>query len=240
MKKICILMAFAFSAASFAEFKLDPIGEEVILPSEYPKVSFVGKFNTGRSGSIKGKDFKIPLGSSFGGGMLIDVGLYQYFSAGVMLSMDYATHATHGFESFTPSLDFFARPKISFFDCLTFYSRLSAGASVLFGMPNIFLKRYGSEDVKSMMNAEYTSFHYALVHPGMNASATIGVEYFPTSRIGLSLEAGLSSSYYYVTKSEMMEKIYDAQAGMYIEQQTNPFWLNTFEIPVMLNINVIL
>ncbi len=240
MRNLGIFLALVFSAASFAEYKLEPIGEEVILSSEYPKVLFFGKVNSGRRVGIAGKDLSIPFSPSVGGGMLIDVGLFEYFSAGAMFFGDYSSHPVHGFESFSTTLDFFARPKISFFDCLTLYSRLGIGASVLMGIPAILFKNNATGNASSIIATEFSSPHYGFAHPGVNASASIGVEYFPIPRIGLSFEAGISSTYYHVTKSDIMREVARDLGGHSLEDGAKPFWLSSLEIPIMLSLNIIL
>lgn len=243
MKNLGFLVALVLSASSYGASKFEQIGEEVIIPSEYPKFSLFGKYNSFRHGSIRGQDIQTDLSSFFGGGAYIDVPLYDNFSAGAILNFDINANAKE-FDSIVARFSMFARPKISFFDCLTIFSRLGFGPSVFIGLPHDIIMEHASTDVVNRMQGTYNArinqaaLKYSPINPGVHGLATIGLEYFPTSRLGLSLEWGIWADYIFVSESKIVGGY--IERNLHEDRHPDPYNYLVYEMPFILSLNIIL
>lgn len=245
-------MALALSLSSIVH-SAEQIGEEYIKPIEYPKYIFMGHFSNMRQGSLD-KTLKAPLATNYGGSIGFDVGLYKYFNAGALLSLD-----TSGFSPNDLTylhLTLFARPQITLFERLSIFARLGAGPSAMIGIPPSYFKTI-NEDLKKQIN-EKLNFPINMASAGIHGMATIGVEYFPFSRFGITAEWGILADYIWVRPTdqsyriqsnerrlredpnlppeeriEIMEEIERMKSG-----RTYSFFL--FEMPFMISLNIIL
>src|SRR5580658_1194704 len=126
MKNLKLLLVFAlFSNIIFSQNY--SIGKEKILPLEFPKYSLSSFYNGLRYASIN--KYSTKLGNNYGLGIFFDVGLYPNLSAGAEISV--AGNLSNSLEPMNYRLEIFARPKITFFERLSLFARLTGGLSVL-------------------------------------------------------------------------------------------------------------
>lgn len=233
MKKvlaILLLSKIAFSTDA-------PLGTEKIKPIEYPKYTLTGYYNSFRYGGIAGEEMG-KLNQTYGLRLSFDVGLYRYLNAGAGLSM------TGTMNSDNPAnyrLSFFMRPKIAFLDDrLAFFTRIGGGPSVLFiNSPIENLKKSLPPSAAKVVAQKYNCPYYSDINPGVHGFATVGVEYFPISRFGISLEWGILADYFYVSKSESLKRKIEKERGSIGDKAPYSFGYLDLEAPITLSLNLI-
>jgi hypothetical protein len=230
------LTLFMVSSQSTAE----PVGEDTYNPHKSYNFSIFGKYNSFRHGSI-GSDIQSPLYRSFGGGMAFDVGFHKYMSAGAMLSFDTAKNEAFSLESTSNRLSAFFRPKITFWDSLTLFSRLSAGPSLMFAWPHRSIAMQGSPSMQEKIKEEFPAYDYNPAHFGVHSMAAIGLEYSPFSRLSFSLEWGIMAEYIFVSRSKFIRDLQVESLGRAENDKSSPESYRYFgyEMPLTLSVNMI-
>lgn len=213
----------------------EKIGHEYIESSEYPKFSVMGQYGFNKFGKILGHEgMSGKAKGDFGGGLLFDVPLNKYFAAGAGISVS-MRNAKKG-DPIISRFSFLARPKISFFNKLTLFARFGLGLDVMLLQPLVQLSEV-NDDVRQRVGETFGSgVRIALASPGINAGATIGIEYFPISRIGFSVEWGIRADLFHIRKSELLERY-----GI-VDPIIPPNYFNYFvyDMPLMATIHIIL
>lgn len=250
MRSFNVMLILAlFSSANIGAFEDVRIGEEIIKPISYPKFSLMGQYNWIRQGSILGKDITTPLFSTFGGGLALDVGLYKYMNAGVIISTN-AGKVLKDSEPVYSRLTVFARPLFTFFDRLNLFSRLGGGLSVLSGTLIGFgplpgnLQVVGSASVRRKLDQSFdkSAVSHSLFNPGIHGVATIGIEYFPFSRFGVALEWGIWADFIFIGESAFFNQLNEegARHGQPLKPRAQPFRYFSYDLPLTLTLSFIL
>lgn len=228
------LILVLFSGLVFGSSFDVPIGKERIISPEYPKFLLNTTFNTMRYGGITNGP-RGMLSHTYGMSFGFDVQVYKYFHAGATLGI--LTNFTNKVEPIHYRFNMFARPVITFFDCLTLFTRLGGGLGIILDSPVETLKKSLPD---TGIGQKYHSKYYGDISPGVHGLATIGIEYFPFSRLGLSLEWGILAEYLHISKSEQqrkkLEKLTDSAIN---DDAPSSFGYFAYEFPISLNLNII-
>lgn len=242
MRYLILLVSLIYSTASLTEPPADRIGEEFITPIAYPKYNFYGAYSGLRWGLMDHKIYS-PLRNTFPAGVGFDVGLYKYFNAGAMLSIALGdvskTQLPYG------RLSLFGRPQITFFDRLSIFSKIGGGLSFFLGRPDAYLSSINDQ----LAGIKDYFFETKDINAGLNGIATIGIEYFPFSRVGLSVEWGIWADYFLVRhvpsekwrEEDSRERGREGRGseGLWRDKGKNYGFLS-YEFPVMLTLSIIL
>jgi hypothetical protein len=240
--KIFSGLLYFFSLQLNAEHNF-AIGEEVIKPINYPKFSLSGEYNFMRHVAILGySDFNVKASNNYGAALSFETGLYKYLNAGAIISSSFLSPKEDN-EPFYLRFSLFAKPVFSFLDCLSIYGRFGGGLSVgAYG--NVLthltgLSRGQSADMASMLGNSQ-DYKYVLF-PGLNGSATIGLEYFPISRFGIGIEWGIRANIFYFRQENVREGSIDGETGeVYVLKGPKALFSVIYETPLMLTFHVIL
>ncbi len=233
MKKVLAILLLSKIA-----FSTDvPLGTERIKPIEYPKYTLTGYYNSFRYGGITGEEMG-RLNPTYGLKLSFDVGLYRYLNAGAGLSI------TGTMDSDNPAhyrLSFFMRPKVAFFeDRLAIFTRIGGGPTVMFNnSPIENLKKSLPPSAAQVVAQKYNCPYYSDINPGVHGLATIGIEYFPISRLGLTLEWGILADYLHVSKSESLKRKIEKERGPINDTAPYSFGYLDLEAPITLSLNLI-
>ncbi|MCA9507419.1 MAG: hypothetical protein KC505_03235 [Myxococcales bacterium] len=181
-------------------------GEEYILPLKYPKFFASTDYNMMRNfhGFLSSKlrhSFDNNWNLKFG----FDVGLYKYFNAGVILSNTIPKNFTNAkFEPIFMHFSLYGKPYLPLGNRFSVFTRFGGGISI--SLVNILhhLRKNGSDTLRQEIRNLYHEQGYADLSPGAHAFASIGMEVFPFSRLGLALECGIQAEYYYSSKGSSL------------------------------------
>lgn len=233
-KLINVLALFWLSLPLIGESEV-PLGEETIQPLKYPKFSLSMDYNLGR----KFHDFADPklredLANQFGGALSFEAGLYEYFNAGAIFSVNMAKLTK--LEPLHIRLSLFGKPYIALTDRFGVFGRVGAGISSaisVFAM-NGYLSQEGSSTIKRELKRVYKEGSYSMIAYGANTFASLGVEYFPFSRFGLALEAGIRAEFFRASKTNnLFTRKTDARAP-------SALCYMIYEFPISLMLHIIL
>lgn len=239
MRYLILLVSLFYAAMSLSEQPADRIGEEFITPIAYPKYNFYGAYSGLRWGMIDQK-IHSPLRSTFPAGVGFDVGLYKYFNAGAILS--FSTGDLSKTQLFYGRLALFARPQITFFDRLSLFTRLGGGLGFFLGRPDAYFASIN----KQLPGIEDYFFSIKDINAGLNGMATIGVEYFPFSRVGFSVEWGIWADYFLVRhvprNKPRREDSREREEGEseFIRDIGKNYGFLSYELPIMITLSIIL
>lgn len=235
MKNFTILFLLMFGAGLA---QAEDIGEEYIQPLKYPKLSLMGEYGIWRNYQGFSKELHAPLPNEWGGGIGIDVGLYRYMNAGVLFSNNFASDIKTDRSPFYIRVALFAKPFIPIGNRFSIFSRIGGGFSVAVSNMLEHLYRTGSNEVVERLHRVYKNQDYAELAPGANAMVSLGIEAFPFTRFGLSLEWVVRAEYFYCSRGSAVKELME-------ESKSDPLAPNTFhylkfDAPIFLNFHIIL
>ncbi len=237
MKKLnIVILLFLAACRSFAQ---EPdIGEEYIEPLKYPKLSLSGEYGILRKfrGFSEGLSGAIP--TEWGGAIGIDVGLYRYFNAGVIFSTNLPLNNEETGEPFFMRFTLFAKPYIPIGERFSFFSRIGGGISYSAMSMLGHLYIVADDKLKTNLQKTYYTQDYSLLSPGANAMASLGMEFFPFSRIGFALEWAFRMEYYYSSRGSFLAKYLGI--NKVVREAPNSFQYLKFDMPIFLTLHVIL
>lgn len=236
MKKVIIYILLVYwPALSVLAGDEVGIGQETVRPLKYPKFSLSGDYNIGKrflGFADSGLRFNLP--PRFGAALSFEAGLHKYFNAGALVGFNIPTDIVRYGEPLHYRLSLFAKPYFSLSDRIGFFARVGGGISASSGSMNGWLARF--PDAKTKLQSVYRGAHYSFSSFGGNAFATLGLEFFPVSRVGLALEAGIRADIFYAKKEEYR--------GFSDEgtKPSGPSWLSylLYEFPLGLTLHIIL
>lgn len=241
MRHLVRLVALTLFSVALSSHSMAEHVDESYKPSGFYNFSIFGKYNSFRHGSITGQGIESPLYRSFGGGMAFDLGVYKYMSTGAMLSFDTAKNEAFSLESSSTRLSLFVKPKMTFFDCLTIFSRASAGPGLMFAWPHRSIAMQ-SPELQEKIKETFPAYDYNPAHFGLHAGASIGLEYSPFSRMSFSLEYGILSDYIFVSRSKFVRDLQlEAMEGNQQIEKASPesYRYFSYEMPLTLSLNMI-
>jgi len=223
---------------SFPLFAAEPlgIGQEKVIPIMYPKFSLTGDYSMARKFiGLADSKLRENLDNEFGSALSFEAGLYKYFNAGALFSFNMPTNITKSLP-FHLRLSLFAKPLIPLGERVSFFSRVGGGISSIICHPslNYKLAAKGSEAIRAEIERVYDEQSYDAFGFGGNAFASIGIEYFPFSRVGLALEGGI--------RAEIVSAKKNPPPPRMPPKQATPNWLSYFVygFPVSLTLQIIL
>lgn len=207
------------------------IGEETILPLKYPKFSLMADYGLKRS--FHGFDdvkLREKLSASYNAFLSFEAGLYKYLNAGAAIGFNAPAFRKN--EPLHIRLLLFAKPYVALGERVALFARLGGGISSALSGSSIkghFMK-VGSNSIKAELLRVYKDGSYDLAY-GAITQASIGIEYFPFTRVGISLEGGIRSEFFRANKD------------MYGNSSTEaPAALNymIYEFPIGLTLHIII
>lgn len=239
VKKTLILFLCALTCSSHVVADREAgIGEEYITPLSYPKFSILGDYDMARNFyGFADPSLRYKLGGQhFGAGMSFEAGLCQYFNAGAFFSIDSAHLDPEG-EPILMRFALFGKPYLPLGDRFGIFARVSGGIAsslMMSGDMKAYL-RYIQPDALADLARVYKGQPYTSGHYGGMGSATIGIEYFPFSRMGVALEWGIRASIYRTSRNMLfLGKVNDVPGA------PNAFNFMIYEMPLSLTLQAIL
>ncbi len=240
MKKNLFIPAVLFiTIISLAVYSVESedmaLGEEYIQPLRYPKSSATFEYTMLRNfHGFGSENLKTNLPDNLGVALSFEAGLYKYLNAGALFSASIA-HTPHRSAPTHMRMSLFAKPYIPIGDRVSFFSRLGGGLTVSF--LNYLVYFNSNKASYSNFNSDiFGAQEYALFPFGGNIMATIGVEYFPFSRVGLAFECGFRGDFIYAKKSHFLT---DLGVDATKKDSPNSFSYLVYELPLMLTLQVI-
>ena len=213
------------------------IGQEQIKPIEFPKFTLSSDYSVGRFGKFLGEDnISANLPSEFGAGISFDVGLFRYFNAGAGFSATFGNVLKS--EPIYLRFDIFGKPVIRLHDRVSIFGRFGVGPSILIVNPIRLHRDISTARVVRAMDRIYGEQQYAELGPGVHGSALIGVEAFPFSRFGIAIEFGVRADFFYLGKSDLLEKISKQKFSKASAPASIKYF--SYEFPIMLSLHIIL
>jgi hypothetical protein len=240
LKKILGLISLIIFASSGRAEEFG-IGEEYIEPLKYPKFFLTADYAFGRSfHGFDDKALRYELDKSKNVAIGFEAGLLKYLNAGAMLSFNIPEFRR--LEPVHYRFAFFAKPFYQFTNNFGVFARFGAGISSTLGLIKYHLI-YNHHERAAVLERVYKNQNYSEFGPGALGMATVGLEYFPLSRFGISLEAGFRAEAFYLEKGGLIEALGDEigpgkinRAGM----GPNSFTYMIYEWPVALTLHIIL
>lgn len=164
MKK-ALYLVFAMLTTSFLVWADadDAIGKERIKPHDYPKFAFSVEFDVLRKVKILGENGSTrDLRDQHGYTLAFEASLYKYLNAGAAFTVNIPSIIT---DPVNLRLGLFAKPFIPLHERVDVFARVGGGLGGM--MAGILVGAAG------------------------HAMGSLGIEYFPLSRLGLAVEYGL-------------------------------------------------
>lgn len=195
MKKIILAIALiTLTIPAIADDAMQRIGEEYIQPLKYPKFGISGDYAVSRHYvGFAHEGLRAPLNDRLSFSLLFEAGLVKYFNAGALFSMSYPSMG----KPITMNLGLFGKPYISLGERFAIFSRLSTGiATDLAFMPSAH-EFYNESFPQDAVRAIYHDQSYTGMPFGGFGTATLGLEFFPLSRFGISVEGGIKASIFH-------------------------------------------
>lgn len=178
------------------------IGEEYIKPLSYPKFSIAADYSMNRKyHGFESDAMRYDLDNNFATSMSFEAGLVKYFNAGAILSVNIADFSN--IEPLHIGFALFGKPYLPLGNRLALFGRLSAGIAASIFNPIEYMTT--KIQTKDFYETYGTSRKYGLAGYGGLGSATIGIEFFPLSRIGLAIEWGIKATLIRVSKGNALE-----------------------------------
>lgn len=199
MKKALFLVFTIVTASlSWADAE-EAIGKERIKPLDYPKVSFSFEYDALRKMQTFGeKGSTSDLGEQHGYWLSFEASLYKYMNAGAAFSLNLPIVPTDPTNS---RLTLFAKPFIPLHERFAVFARVGGGIGGMFAG--------------------------LLAGATGHALGSVGVEYFPFSRLGIAVEYGLRTEL--IRAKSIMDR-----------SGSDPIMLLFYETPVALSMLIIL
>lgn len=192
MKKLFLLVVLGAQLAWATDLG---IGKEYITPLSYPKFSLGSSYSTTRYfHNFLDPKLRFNIEEMFSLHISFEAGLLPYFNAGAITSMGIPN--TDKNIPMDVSLGLFAKPYFPLGDRLAIFSRIALGIAVVPMGNNDRLLANSSRDFMANYMNTYKGQEYMGWPLGGFASATLGIDYFPFSRLGLSLEYGIKAHIY--------------------------------------------
>ncbi len=217
------------------------IGEEYIQPLRYPKFSLSFDYSMARRfHGTENSLLRAKLPNNLAGTVSFEAGLYKYFNAGALFSLNFPTSKAN-FEPLHLRFTIFGKPYIALTDRIGIFSRLGTGLSVsLLDYLTVYRFKKDREfnDFMEQLDNTYAKQDYAWLPVGVNAMATIGIEAFPFERLGLALEWGLRGDFFYASKSRLLQQLIDKPEET--RPVPNALKYLVYETPIMLTLHIIL
>lgn len=221
-----LLAGFAYTVDIDREYEL---GEETVVPIYYPSISLLGGANLGHS--VKGighSNYKRQDKSfTYNSGVAIEVGLLKYLNAGFLIESNIISELLKKGKDnyYNMRLSFFAKPFIGINERLAIYSRLSLGFGWMSNQARF------NVDPREADRSLYVDNPLAAE---LNAGATLGVSFFPFTRIGFSLEGGVRAGYIFVNnKASFVNHL--VPEGVEVGEVRNEQFLH-YEFPIYLSL----
>jgi hypothetical protein len=224
---------FLLLLCSIANAFQEGLKEESLKPLKFPKFSVFMDYGLKRKfKAFADPSLKIALRNRLDIGLSFEAGLLKYLNAGALFFGSLSKVNQN--EPIDISFGLFAKPQLSIGDRIGIFGRFSAGfTTVLPVIPALAYYRDLDETIdfsKSYKDQSYDGWPF-----GGFGSASIGMEFFPFSRIGLALECGIRAIILRSNKSVPGLRPPPNVAGA-----PNSFNYMTYEIPFALTIHAIL
>lgn len=187
------LMSFAIVALLSPQLIAhdDVIGEERIKPLNFPKFSFSADYALSRKfHGLANKTYKLNLPNRFSGSLSFEANLYRYMNAGAMISMSFS-ELKKG-EPLDYRLGLFAKPFFPFAENFALIGRVMGGLAAAIAIYPAFA--YFRHFNPKGFDAIYRNQNYNGWPFGAFMSASVGLEVFFFSRLGLTVEGGVRAS----------------------------------------------
>lgn len=233
VKKLLILI-FVFSSIKGFSAEEIRLGEEYIEPVRFPRFSLSGEYvMTRKFLGFSSSDLRADLGNRFESVLLFEANIYKYFNAGGLFSCSFS--AIKKGEPLAFKFGMFAKPFFPLGSRVALYARVSAGLAVDIAFGGGAASYYGEQVGKSVMDRVYLGQEYKGWPAGAFGAATIGIEAFPLSRLGLAFEWGIRSTVELAMKSmPMMQEIKDVPGAPGV------FSFMYYEMPLMFTLHYII
>lgn len=133
-------------------------------------------------------------------------------------------------------LSLFGKPYFALNNRFAVFGRLGMGISSAMtplGM-KFYLEQKSSDQTLMALNRVYKQGSYSAFAAGGNVIASLGVEYFPFSRVGIAFEAGIRAEIFRASRTQnLLTRKTDTKAPL-------SFWYMTYEYPISLMLHIIL
>lgn len=233
---VLLLAAVVLPSLVAAVEQEEAIGEEYITPLTYPKFSLGGSYLFNRRfHGFADPALRYGINSIYSTTLGMEVGLYRYMNAGGQFNVDMA-EVKKG-EPISMSLTLFAKPYISIGERISLFMRMGGGLS------------YGFNTVSNIL--DYLSQNYSLyssdiqrVYKGQNymsslyggqGMASVGIDVYPFSRVGISFEFGIRASLMRAHRNVPL-----LQNPSNVQEAPSALNVLLYEMPLALSINAIL
>ncbi|HXW53258.1 MAG TPA: hypothetical protein VEL47_04040 [Myxococcota bacterium] len=210
------------------------IGDEYIAPLRYPRALIGADYMINRRfHGFADSALRTPLKNQFSGSLAFEAGLVKYFNAGAFFAGNVSNMIKA--EPLFMRMGVFAKPYIGLGERVSIFSRCAAGlAWGAFGNYAAHLLGLYPE-MKDEVDRVYKGQAYSSGPYGFFGQASIGIEYFPFSRVGLALEFGVRASLYRASRNILLqEKVEDVPGA------PSAFNFMVYELPAGLTLQIIL
>lgn len=231
VKKYIFWLIFLLPSSTMAERDVE-IGEEYIVPLRFPKFSLSGEYVYGRKfHGFADDSLRTDLRSRYETALSFEAGLVKFFNAGALFSISMSEISKS--EPMALRMGLFGKPLIPLGNRVAIFGRLSVGVAVDIAFnPAIF---YYATANRAAFDNVYHSQRYDGWPFGGFGSATIGLEAFPFSRFGLSVEWGIRASLFHSLKNALL-----FNPPPNIPGAPDSFNFMYYEMPIMATLHIIL
>jgi hypothetical protein len=188
------LLIFCVAINAWSVSEDSGIGNEIIRPLQYPKFSLTGDYTTGRwYRDFADPSLRFRVGNRFGAGLSFEAGILKHLNAGALFTASFSQILYNDApnEPIDLRLGLFAKPYLSLSDRYSLFVRVAAGLTLPFQGNQISYLDTASPSFKSDYRRVYMGQQYDGMPFGGFGAATVGMDFFPFSRLGLSVEWGI-------------------------------------------------
>jgi hypothetical protein len=210
------------------------IGQERIVPLHYPKFSLGADYSVWRHfHGLADERIRFGLENRMDYTMSFEAGLLKYLNAGAMFLVS-DSKMIKG-EPLDIKLGLFAKPLVPIGERFALFGRVSAGLAVSITFQNSSFLYYSVLDSGKNFKDIYHGQDYAGWPFGGFGAATIGLEYFLFSRVGLAFEWGINAT---ITRANI--NVPGITKNTVTPGVPSSFNYLIYEMPLMLTLHVIL
>lgn len=188
------------------------LGEETVKPLLYPKFTISGDYaGDARVKSLQNSNIQKKAKGMFDAGIGIEVGVSKYLNAGFDLTFRHGVLSGGNFSSLGFRIPFFVKFYFLITDRISIFMKGHAGPALTLSMDSLDILRDG-EDNRAVAET-YRGGRYAAISYGLTTLASAGIDIYPWSRIGFSLQWGIRYDIYRANRSQS-EKMHEAPSSV--------------------------
>jgi hypothetical protein len=231
---IFLIIVFAAIEVSWCE---TDIGEEYITPLTYPKFSITGDYSLKRFyRGFADNSLHYSLENRFGVALSFEVATLKYMTAGALFTVSFSKKSKK--EPTDLRLGLFLKPYMPLGDRFSFFGRLVGGLTLTLASKGMIVDYLSNTTMSFKDNYDivFKGQKYMGTPFGGFGAATVGIDFFPLSRLGLAFEWGIRADAMHMGKNN----VYENEKPEIILGAPSSFNYMMYEMPLSLTLHVIL